>query len=488
MADADRLRLAARVPADYNGFGYAPILADDMRAVAGVGTDIAAALETSNLNVGLADADRLQAGVDRAAAAASATLAAAIVPASADRTVGRRVNDAAQWPSIRATPAWGINSAGNLDEVAADSPRWDFDPLTLAPLGLAFAPARTNSITNPRAEGAVAGTPGTAPTGWGSRPSGVPNTEVIGSTTRRGVPGVLVRFWGVPTSTGAQTWQLTSSVAHTVGQVLCSSIYVELVAGTTTNLGNFGVRNNLANDGGTAFTLGAFTRLSRLWTSTVSPATPGLRWSYNDTVTPVDFTIFVGAPSLEINVPYPSSPILPPVGTPGVSTRAQGICDIPIRNLGTRYNRRAGTIILDWNSQTGPFTSAADTDFMTLVSLGDLSVNEVMGLLINPAHGSVVFRRTVGGVSQTTAAINGVTPPAAGETIRCAFAWDIDAGLMQVAARGAVGTQLTGQTVLPIITHLMPGRYSTTRPLAGRIAGMEIRPAGFFGTSLATLT
>lgn len=74
----------------------------------------------------------------------------------------------------------------------------------------------------------------------------------------------------------------------------------------------------------TAFTLGAFTRLSCLWTSTVSPATPGVRWRYKDTVTPVNFTIFMATPSLETNVPYPSPSILLQVGTPGVLRRLIG--------------------------------------------------------------------------------------------------------------------------------------------------------------------
>lgn len=488
MAEADRLRLAARLPGDYALFGYAPILADDMRAVAAVAGDVANALASSNASVLLADADRVQTGSDRTAAAASATLAAAIVPASADNTAGRRLNDTSQWSMVRATPAWGINSQGLLEETPVDTIRWEFDPVSLAPLGAAFAPARTNSITNPRAEGAVAGTPGNLPTGWQARPTGAPTTEVIGATVRQGIPGLLMRFAGVPTTTGAQTWQLTASASHTVGHVLCASIYVELVAGSLTNVGNFSVRNNVANDAGTAFTPGALQRVSRIWTSTVSPATPGLRWVYGDTVTAVDFTLFIGAPQLEINAPFPSAPILPPVGSPGASSRAQGTVDIPVRNLGSRYNRRAGVVIVDWNSQPGPFTSGADADFMTLVSLGNLSGDDVMGLLVNPAHTSFVFRRTVGGAALSTATINGVTPPAAGQTIRCAFAWDIDAGQMQVAARGVAGTQLTGQTSVPIITHIMPGRFSTTRPLSGRIAGIEIRPAAVFGASLAALT
>ena len=166
---------------------------------------------------------------------------------------------------------------------------------------------------------------------------------------------------------------------------------------------------------------------------------------------------------------------------------ASSTVSIPTRHLGSRYTYRQGTIIVDWNSQSGGFVSSADTDFFGIISLGDLGANELMGLLINHAHNAVVFRRTVGGVVQSTANV-AITPPTPGQTIRCAFSWDIGAGLMQVAARGAVGAQLTGQTLLPVITHVMPGRFSTTRPLSGCLNGLEIRPAATFGASLAGLT
>jgi hypothetical protein len=41
MADADRTRLAGRVQADYDGFGYAALFVDDLNAVAAVGNDVA---------------------------------------------------------------------------------------------------------------------------------------------------------------------------------------------------------------------------------------------------------------------------------------------------------------------------------------------------------------------------------------------------------------------------------------------------------------
>ena len=183
--------------------------------------------------------------------------------------------------------------------------------------------------------------------------------------------------------------------------------------------------------------------------------------------------------------PFASS-VIGPTTTAAV-TRAEGTVSIPIRHLGSRYSYRQGTIIVDWNSQSGGFVSGADTDFFGIISLGDLGANELMGLLINHAHNAVVFRRTVGGVVQSTANV-AITPPTPGQTIRSAFSWDIGAGLMQVAARGAVGAQLTGQTLLPVITHVMPGRFSTTRPLSGCLNGLEIRPAAVFGALLAALT
>jgi hypothetical protein len=480
-------RLAALTPASFANGGHRAAFPQACNDVATVGVQVAAdALQVATDATQVA-ADADQVAADRVDTANSASLAAAAVSANMDRTVGRRLNDTAIWPMIRATPAWGFGPDGALTETAIDTLRWEFDPVTLAPLGAAFTPARTNVVTNPRGEGSVAGTPGTRPTGWGTVPAGAPTIECLGAMTRRGVPGVAYRFSGVPTVTSAQSWTLNTLTSITSGWRVATSIFVELIAGTLTNVASMQLRGE-SSTAGTSFTLGAFERISNVVAIAATSAAPVLRWNYSDTSTAVDFTIFIGGVQQELNVPFVSPLILPPAGSPGASSRAQGSVDVPVRLLGTRYNRRAGTVIVDWSSQPGAFTSAADADFMTLVSLGDLGANDVMGMLINPAHTSVVFRRTVGGAAQSTAVLNGVTPPAPGQTIRCAFAWDIDAGLMQVAARGAVGAQLTGQTLIPIITHAMPGRFSTSRPLSGHLAGIEIRPAGVFGSALAALT
>jgi hypothetical protein len=183
--------------------------------------------------------------------------------------------------------------------------------------------------------------------------------------------------------------------------------------------------------------------------------------------------------------PFVSS-LISPTGASAI-TRAEGTVSIPIFNLGTKYNYRQGTIIVDWSSQPGAFVSVADADFFGILSLGDLTADNVMGVLINHAHNAVVFRRTVATVSQSSATVD-ITAPLAGQSICVAFSWNIDLGNMQVAARGAAGVKLTGQTSLPPITHMMPGRFSTTRPLFGNISGVDILPTSTFDSALAALT
>jgi hypothetical protein len=203
----------------------------------------------------------------------------------------------------------------------------------------------------------------------------------------------------------------------------------------------------------------------------------------------VDCTFEIYAPQTK-KLSFRDAPSFPPIGTPGASTRAQGNVSIPVAQLGTRYNYRSGTIIVDCSSQSGAFTSASDLDFFGIVSLGDVGANEVMGMVLSPNHLNVVFRRTVAGTPETSATVS-ITAPAAGQTFRAAFSWDLDAGFMQVAARGSAGTKLTGVTAadqLPIITHLMPGRFSTTRPLFGNISGLDVRPVATFDAALAALT
>lgn len=480
-------RLAALTGASFENGLHRTALPAAFNDVATVAGEVAATAYDLEAAVAAQNA----AGASADSAAASASAAAATIPATLDRTVGRRANDTAIWSMVRSTPAWGFGPTGLLEETAIDTLRWEFNPATLAPLGVAFSGAKSNIVRNPRAQGAVA--PSTWPTYWT-----VNNTASTATVAGTGTVGTIeyvdfdLTFSGagyaeiypevIPATAGlilaTQSWTLSSCVAIVAGSLANTTLRHAIEFRNSSSI----IQNNVSSSFVPTSALRQYGVVGTA-AATVDRASIFLN------------VVATGAAYLRIRVSgfkatqemFISPPIFPAVGTPAVSTRAQGTVSIPVRDLGSRYNYRQGVIIADWNSQPGAFTSAADTDFFGIVSLGDLGANEVMGLLINHAHTAALFRRTVGGVSQTTATLT-ITPPAAGETVRFAMAWDIDAGLMQVAARGAVGAQLTGQTSIPVITHLMPGRFSTTRPLFGRINGLEIRPAAVWGATLAALT
>jgi hypothetical protein len=116
-------------------------------------------------------------GVTGTAAAASSTFA--IYAASANGSVsytgdgnsgvyiyGAQLSDSASLDPYVPTPGAAPSST------AYYGPRFDYDPVTLLPRGLLVEEQRTNLLLNSVFGGAVSGTPGTAPTSWGSFTNG----------------------------------------------------------------------------------------------------------------------------------------------------------------------------------------------------------------------------------------------------------------------------------------------------------------------------
>jgi hypothetical protein len=545
----------------------------------------AAATAAADVAADLAE-DRAAAEASAVAAASSASAAAASVPATADRTVGRRPSDTAIWSMLRATEEFGFGPDGNLTTAPIDTLRWELDPATLAPLGAAFAGARTNRIlwsrdltqaawrkvnatvalTATGAEGtsnAASIVTASAADAWvaqygsasaaGShgisimarRRTGTGDVRFsLGQTTGGAAVGPVLLNQDFSSSTG---WTLGAGWSITGGQLVGSGVGTgnvvtislpgTMVAGlayaityTIVSITSGGVRPRFDTGGaveaGPRSTAGTFTDVIRMnagnTTFRIFPTAAGTNVVIDNlTIQPylqlptaltaqwqrfnlgLDTTtagrpnpalgIYLASSGDEIDVDFaqgeagPFTSAVIPVSTGTAGTRAQGNVSIPVAQLGARISRRQGLIILDWNSQPGPFTSALDAEWFGLVSWGDTTADNRLGILINPAHTSLQARVTAGGVVQTASAAT-ISAPSAGLTTRAAVAWDLDAGFLQVAGRGVAGSKVALTALPATLTHLMPGRYATSNPGFLRVQGLEVRPAALFDSPLAALT
>lgn len=236
----------------------------------------------------------------------------------------------------RGSSATYFDNSGTLRTAGVDTPRFEYDVVTGALRGLLSEEQRTNYVYNPRAEGFVA--PSTYPPDWSqSEGSGV-SPIIVGTGTEDGIPYVDVRWSGTTTAVGNMNFfPLTPGPAASPGQVWTTSCYVRIVDGDFTNLTNFSILSsdnspagNHQNGPGTPTTAPL---KSQRWLNTFTVATGataingvGIQIT-NIAPGPINITLRIGAPQLEQGN-FASSSILPPVGSPAVTTRAADYTDL----------------------------------------------------------------------------------------------------------------------------------------------------------------
>jgi uncharacterized protein YmfQ (DUF2313 family) len=93
-------------------------------------------------------------------------------------------------------------------------------------------PARVNLVRNPRAEGALAGSPGTPPTHWATLGSGGIAVQIAAAGVTDATPFIDVRMSGTVASAGsAFVWfETANSIAALSGQAFAHSYHVQLVS------------------------------------------------------------------------------------------------------------------------------------------------------------------------------------------------------------------------------------------------------------------
>jgi hypothetical protein len=312
------------------------------------------------------------------------------------------------WAFNRASAGWNFDATGTLVQAAADVPRFDHDPATLACRGILLEEARTNGLRNPRAEGAVAGAPGTAPTNWAATANSGVSASIAGTGTEAGIPYIDVRFAGTASANAslAVKFENNQTAAAAQGQTWTASAFLRLVGGafgTTLQAPQFILQEY---NGAGSYLAQAVSVLSpvpssgplaaqrRSMTATLGNAatawTGFLFFVAYASGAVVDFTLRIGLPQIEQG-PCPSSPILPPAGTPGVAIRAAdqariaGLAIGPATLLVECENRGsiAGTAV---PAGYGPSDSFDNSSYFSISTTGTCSwIGRAGGVGYNPA-------------------------------------------------------------------------------------------------------
>ena len=358
---------------------------------------------------------------------------------------------------VRSTTATYFDQDGILQTAAANQGRITFDPATLDCQGLLIEEQRTNSIRNNTMQGAVAGTPGTAPTNWVQilPSSGTFTREIIGTGTESGINYIDVRYTGTPgASTNYQFYQEGfSSVAALSGQTWTGSFYAKLVAGTFagTSASQLVVYER---DSGGGFLAGGSTNITP-----TSAALNTQRYFHTRTLTnastafvqsglliqftgvAIDITLRIGLPQLEQGA-FATS-VIPTTTT--ALTRNADVASMTGTNFSSWYNASEGTL----------FTSAAGVANVSGATRRYAEINDSGSLerIIVGYSGTTSTRLLVqdGGATQADIA---VTTPSVENVIKMAAVYKTND--FQQASNGNLGLADTSGT-LPTVDRMFIG-------------------------------
>jgi hypothetical protein len=383
----------------------------------------------------------------------------------------------------RASNASYFDSIGTLQTAATDVARVGYDPTGASLPGTLLEATSTNQIRNPRCEGAVPGTPGTAPTNMAVLATAGLAFSIVAAGAESGIPQLDVRVFG--TTTGAATvnirFETTTGIAALTGQTWTASAFFRLIAGGfgAPTSGPFLQINEgtaagaFVAGGGVAITpTGAALNTQRVtYTRTLSGgATVAIMYPLfvvnYPTASVVDFTIRIGLPQAEQQA-YASSPIMPPVGVPNVSTRAAD-------NL---------SLLLPYAGFPGPVGWTAALEFVPLALPGNVVALGIGGASGDYATGVIggdnklYATKSVGGVSVASSGTAAtVAIGALAKAILAQDTVDLRASLNGSAVISAVNAGYPAMSALRLMQS-QPGRLRRLRLWPRKLSDAEVQAA-----------
>ena len=387
----------------------------------------------------------------------------------------------------RASTGSYFDATGTLQSAAIDSPRFDYDPSTLAAQGFLIEEARTNSIRNNTMQGAVAGTPGTVPTNWSivfNTVTGL-SSSVVGTGTENGITYIDVRINGTPSASVAQGVQIgfdvSTGISAAASQTWTESVYLKVAAGSASNIANFRINIQQYNAGvfvqsnSTVITApsATLTRASATSTFSASTTTGALPLLALETTAsaPIDITLRIGLPQLELGA-FATS-VIPTTTT--ALTRSADVASV--NTLSPWYNQTAGTFYTEFSV---PQIGRAGR----LVAIDDGSTNNMIDATVSATNATTIEAIAAGVYGGFASAVGSIT---ANTTQKSAFTFSTSASETACLNAGTVGSN---NLTLPSasLTRMLLGRQSTGVELCGYLRRVTYYPRQFSNAELQTIT
>jgi hypothetical protein len=184
-------------------------------------------------------------------------------------------------------------------------------------------------------------------------------------------------------------------------------------------------------------------------------------------------TLDVAWPQSEVSAAFASTPILPPIGTPGASTRGADLVSAPLSSLGIGSNG-ACTVLM-----TCQFSGLDTTSVQRLLVLDDGTQNNRIGFQQQSSNQLRVFRTTAG--TSTTAA--DVTRAVVGTQLKIGVTVD-GAGRVVASVNGGAAIAVTGAPTSGLTTLRLGNDVSGAAPFFGAISTMQVIPLVFSDAEL----
>lgn len=384
----------------------------------------------------------------------------------------------------------GVQPYNKTTTAAYYGPRFDYNPITLANRGFLVEPARTNSNRNSVGIGAVAGTPGTAPTNWTLHASGTNGItrSVVGTGTENGIQYVDVRFNGTPTTTFSlfTAFEANTQVPALVGQIWTHSVSMRQVAGSSPGsvhrvaIVERNSAGSAINFNQTAFfdvpssgnlAINRFVITVTLPFATTAYAQAGVVHNVTTGV-PVDFTIRYGLSQLEQG--YGATSVIPT--TTIALTRAADVALMSGTNFSSWYNQPQGTFVAEYDTVNLSGTSS-------VISLLAATTADRIVIGDNSAVRRAVF--VVAGAAQFTSE-GQIGSDTSGTVAKVAHAY-ASANYASVANGGTVYSQASGTVPTPIQMYVGASQTGTNQ-LTGHLRSLRYYPSRLPNATLQALT